>query len=105
WGGWIKPDATWPEGDFRNTYFRADNLRATLARVEALQSLVPAGSALADMALRFILANPVVSTTIPGMRRAHHVEGNTLASDGKPLPAALYNALRAHRWDRSAVLP
>lgn len=103
--GVIKPDATWPEGDFRNTYFRADNLRATLARVEALQSLVPAGSALADMALRFILANPVVSTTIPGMRRPQHVERNALASDGNPLPASLYNALRAHRWDRSAVLP
>jgi aryl-alcohol dehydrogenase-like predicted oxidoreductase len=103
--GAIKPDATWPEGDFRNTYFKADNLRETVARVEALQSLVPAGSALPEMALRFILGNPIVTTTIPGMRRPQHVDKNALASDGKPLPAELYHALRAHRWDRSAVLP
>lgn len=103
--GMLKPDTVWPEGDFRGTYFRADNLRETLTRVDALQSLVPAGSTLADMALRFILANPVVSTTIPGMRRTRHVEKNVLASDGRTLPAEVHSALRTQRWDRSAVLP
>jgi aryl-alcohol dehydrogenase-like predicted oxidoreductase len=29
----LRPDTTWPEGDFRNVYFQPDNLRKTLERV------------------------------------------------------------------------
>ena len=50
--------------------------------------------------LRFILANPDVSTIIPGMRKLKNVESNIAASDGKALPADLITKLRAHRWDR-----
>jgi aryl-alcohol dehydrogenase-like predicted oxidoreductase len=53
------------------------------------------------MALRFILSNPDVSTTIPGMRKMNHVAGNMAASDGKGLPTALLEQLKAHRWDRT----
>ena len=35
----------------------------------------------ARMALRFILAEPTVSTIIPGMRKVRHVEANLAASD------------------------
>ena len=37
---------------------------------------------LPELALRFILEHPAVSTTIPGMRRPAHVERNLAASDG-----------------------
>jgi aryl-alcohol dehydrogenase-like predicted oxidoreductase len=53
-----------------------------------------------DMALRFILSNPTVSTVIPGMRRLKHVETNVGVSDGKGLSPDLVQRLRAHRWDR-----
>jgi aryl-alcohol dehydrogenase-like predicted oxidoreductase len=53
-----------------------------------------------ELALRFILANPDVSTVIPGMRRLRHVEANLAASDGRPLDPQLLHGLRAHRWDR-----
>ena len=53
-----------------------------------------------EMALRFILNNPDVSTIIPGMRRIRNVEANIAASDAGPLPEALHDQLRAHRWDR-----
>jgi aryl-alcohol dehydrogenase-like predicted oxidoreductase len=55
---------------------------------------------MAEMALRFILNNPTVSTIIPGMRKLHHVEANLAASDKGPLPAELHAKLRRHRWDR-----
>jgi len=55
---------------------------------------------LPELALRFILAHPAVSTTIPGMRRPRHVERNLAASDGVPLPPRLHDALKTHRWDR-----
>jgi aryl-alcohol dehydrogenase-like predicted oxidoreductase len=53
-----------------------------------------------EMALRFILNNPTVSTIIPGMRKTRHVEANVSASDKGPLPDELHSKLRAHRWDR-----
>lgn len=52
------------------------NLARTLARVDALRPLVPAGMTMAQMALSFILSNPDVSTVIPGMRKARNVEEN-----------------------------
>jgi aryl-alcohol dehydrogenase-like predicted oxidoreductase len=103
--GQLTPETRWPEGDFRNTYFGNGRLEETLARVERLKPLVPPGSDLPELALRFILQHPTVSTVIPGMRRAGHVMRNLAASDGKPLPEELYRELRGHRWDRDTVLP
>src|SRR5262249_27406132 len=57
------------------------------------------------MALRFILEHAAVSTTIPGMRRPSHVERNLAASDGERLPPRLADALKLHRWDRTASNP
>jgi aryl-alcohol dehydrogenase-like predicted oxidoreductase len=55
---------------------------------------------LPELALRFILSNPVVSTVIPGMRRVAHVDANLGVSGLGPLSDAQLSALRAHRWDR-----
>lgn len=98
--GTLTKDSTWPEGDWRNTYFVPENLHASVDRAEALRPLIPAGMTMAEMALRFILANPTVSTIIPGMRKLKNVEANIAASDGKALPADLLEKLRTHRWDR-----
>ena len=98
--GVLRPDSTWPEGDWRNTYFSAENRAKTLARVEQLKPLIPEGMDLPELALRFILESPAITTTIPGMRRPAHVERNLAASDGTRLPPRLRDALRTHRWNR-----
>jgi aryl-alcohol dehydrogenase-like predicted oxidoreductase len=98
--GTMTVDDRWPEGDWRNLYFTPERLRTILARVDRLRPLVPEGSSLADLALRFILHHPAVSTTIPGMRRPRHVEQNLAASEAAPLSSSALAALRAHRWDR-----
>jgi aryl-alcohol dehydrogenase-like predicted oxidoreductase len=103
--GTLDSSSSWPKGDWRNLYFTPENLAVTLPRVEALSKLVPDGSTLADLALRFILHHPAVSTTIPGMRKPKHVEANLAASDAAPLPASLLETLRAHRWDRDWRVP
>jgi aryl-alcohol dehydrogenase-like predicted oxidoreductase len=97
----LKPDSRWPDGDFRNVYFNAQNLIPTLERVRQLEPLIPEGMDLPELALRFILEHPAVSTTIPGMRKPRHVERNIAASDGGRLPQRLVDALRTHRWDRA----
>jgi aryl-alcohol dehydrogenase-like predicted oxidoreductase len=96
----LTTESTWPEGDWRNVYFNRDHLAATLARVDRLSPLVPDGMDLPELALRFILEHPAVSTTIPGMRRPSHVERNLAASDGVRLPPRLGEALKTHRWNR-----
>ena len=99
--GTLTRETTWPQGDWRNGYFNAENLKATVARGDAIKQLVPSGMTMPEMALRFILNNPDVSTIIPGMRKRHHVETNLAASDKGPLPAPLHTQLGAHRWDRT----
>ena len=98
--GTLRADSTWPEGDWRNTYFNPENLAASVERVERLNPLVPAGSTLPELALRFILSHPAVTTVIPGMRKPRHVEANIATSDAGPLDEALVARLREHRWDR-----
>jgi aryl-alcohol dehydrogenase-like predicted oxidoreductase len=98
--GTLTKDSTWPEGDWRNSYFVPENLHASVDRAEALRPLIPGGMTMPEMALRFILAHPSISTIIPGMRKLRHVEANIAASDGQALPADLMAKLRAHRWDR-----
>jgi aryl-alcohol dehydrogenase-like predicted oxidoreductase len=102
--GTLSKESRWPEGDWRNIYFTPENLAETLRRVERLTDIVPNGVELPELALRFILSEPTVSTVIPGMRKERHVEQNVAASDGKGVPPAIRNALRAHRWDRTHVV-
>jgi aryl-alcohol dehydrogenase-like predicted oxidoreductase len=56
---------------------------------------------LPEMAMRFILTNPDVSTVIPGMRKLRHVESNLACSDAGVLPDGLMAELRQHRWVRT----
>lgn len=98
--GTLTYETRWPEGDWRNTYFVPENLRESVDRANALKPLVPEGADMPEMALRFILSNEIVATTIPGMRKPHHAEANLSTSEKGPLPEALRNELRKHRWDR-----
>jgi aryl-alcohol dehydrogenase-like predicted oxidoreductase len=98
--GTLTVNSTWPEGDWRNTYFVPENLQASVQRADALKPLVPPGMTMPEMVLRFILAEPTVSTIIPGMRKLAHVEANTAASGCPPLADDLMAELQQHRWDR-----
>lgn len=98
--GNLTKETTWPEGDWRSTYFVPENLNVSVDRAEALRPIIPAGMNMPEMALRFILNNSSVSTIIPGMRKLRHVESNMASSDSGPLDDALHDQLRSHRWDR-----
>ena len=99
--GTLSKATRWPEGDWRNGYFGHGNLEASVDRAEALKPLVPDGMTMPELALRWILADPRVSTIIPGMRKLGHVEANTAVSDGRTLEPALRERLKKHRWDRT----
>jgi len=99
-GGKLTAETRFPDSDWRSKYFGAENLGQTLPRVEKLKQMLHEGMSLAEMSLRFILSNPVVSTTIVGMRKPEHVRQNVAASDAGPLDSGLLKSLKGHRWDR-----
>jgi aryl-alcohol dehydrogenase-like predicted oxidoreductase len=98
--GTLTKESKWPFGDWRNTYFVKENLIPSVEHADALKPLVPDGMTMPEMALRFILGEPSVSTIIPGMRKEHHVRTNISASDAGPLDSDLMKKLEKHGWDR-----
>jgi len=99
--GTIGPDTEFPEGDFRNHYFRGDRKQQVAERVQAiLDDLGIEREQLPEVALRYILSHPAVSTVIPGMRTVRNVERNAAVGDGRGLPDDQLTALKRHRWKR-----
>ncbi len=98
--GTLTKDTTFPEGDWRKGYFTPENLIPSVERADALKPFVPENSSMAEMALRFILSNPTVSTIIPGMRKLKNVESNVASSDQGKLSDELLADLKNHSWVR-----
>lgn len=101
--GKLTDETRFPRNDWRSRYFGPENLHPTVVRANALKALVPPDMSLPEMALRFVLSNPTVSTTIVGMRTIDHLRENIRVSDGVGLPADLAARLRPHRWDRQVA--
>ena len=99
-GGKMTRDTKFPEDDWRSRYFNPKNLANTLDRVDKLKQILPDGMSLPEMALRFVLSHPAVSTTIIGMRKLEHVRENIALSDKGPLSPELLQELKRHRWER-----
>jgi aryl-alcohol dehydrogenase-like predicted oxidoreductase len=100
--GAITPETAFPKDDFRNRYFRDDRKRELADRVDKLKGLLGQEAAtLPELALRFCLHHPAVSSVIPGMRTLSNVEANCGIADGRALGTEIIAELRKHRWDRS----
>ena len=100
--GAVTPDSVFPEDDFRTWFFRGDRKQKVFDRVQQLKTLLSAEApTLPELALRFTLSHPAVSTVIPGMRSTRHVTANIACSDGRPLSPELLAKLRAVAWDRT----
>jgi len=99
--GNLTKETTFPEGDWRGTYFVPENLNSSVEHANAVRPLIPEGMDMAEMALRFILENKTVGTTIPGMRKQRNVLANTATSDGKRLSKDSVQELKKHRWVRA----
>ena len=99
--GTLTRESKWPFGDWRNSYFVPENLIQSVERADALKPLVPEGMTMSEMALRFILGEPSVSTIIPGMRKPAHTQMNINTSESGPLDSKLMLELEKHRWDRT----
>ncbi|MDQ0596422.1 aryl-alcohol dehydrogenase-like predicted oxidoreductase [Streptomyces canus] len=100
--GSVRSGVTFPEGDWRNWYFREDRPAQVEKRVDAL--LADLGIAVEELpstALRFALAGPAVSTVIVGMRSLTNVERNAAVAEESPLSPEQVALLARHRWQKN----
>jgi aryl-alcohol dehydrogenase-like predicted oxidoreductase len=97
--GKFRADATFPADDIRQNFLTARRLEEAVARVDEVKSII-GGTArtLAEGALRFVIADDAVSTTIPGARNARQVEMNVAAAEAW-LPQEVIDKLRARLGD------
>ena len=92
--GKFRPDTTFAANDVRQNFFTPRRLQEALQRVDEMRGIVGgATKILSEAALQFILANPAVSTVIPGARNVHQVEANVAAS-GRKLPVEVVEKLK-----------
>ena len=100
--GKYNKDTTFEKGDFRNNFFRGDWLNLTLERVEKLkEEIKDTGLTLAQVAIKFVLAQSSIDTVIPGMRNAWEAREDTSISDLPPLSEEFISKLRNHYWHSS----
>lgn len=100
--GSVRADTVFPEGDWRNRYFRGDRRKEAAQRADALAGFLGnEAKTLPELALRFVLSHPAVSTVIPGMRRVEHARANAAVSDGRVLSPGLLEKLRVHAWSKN----
>lgn len=92
--GAIRRDTVFPAGDHRLGWPRAqlDNWIDGAADLLAAVGATPGRSGV-QSALRFCLAFPELSTTIPGILTPEEADENALASDLGPLPASTVKAV------------
>ena len=94
-------DHQFPDDDFRSRYFEGDRLARAVARVDAIkEDIKDTGLNMAQVALKFVLAHPAVSTVIPGMRNSRNAVANTQVSDLDDLSDEVINRLHKHYWHR-----
>jgi len=93
--GKFRVDTTFPADDVRQNFLTAKRLEEVILRVDEAKSIIGgAARSLAEGALRFVLADDAVSTTIPGMRNVRQVVMN-VAADEVRIPQEIVDKLRA----------
>jgi len=100
--GQITAKTVFPAGDWRAQYFAGERKAEAERRGKALAQVLDAQvETLPELALRFCLSRPEVSTVIAGMRRPAHVRQNAMVSTKGALPAGMLSKLKPHAWDKN----
>ena len=92
--GTMTPDTTFEDNDWRRTLeafgqplFEGEHFLGNLKKVDALKEIAGQhGRTVAQLALAWVLSNPVVSVALAGTRRKVEIEENVLAADWNLTP-------------------
>jgi len=100
--GKYNENTKFPEDDFRSQYFAGDRIKRAVHRVRAIEEEIRGQDwTQPQLALKFPLMHPAVSTVIPGMRNSAQAKANCIVSDLPDIPESLLLRLRNHAWRRS----
>ncbi len=100
--GRMRAGDVFDDGDFRAEFFQGDRPAQVQQHVQALADDLGVGAdEVPDLAIRYVLSQPAVSTVIAGMRTVRNVERNAATSDRGALAEGRIEALRRHRWERN----
>lgn len=102
--GFLKEDTKFEEGDFRKSYFDYLPRHLYIERVNKLRdTFIPKyASSLAELAIKFVLHHPGVTTALTSMHISQYADENIAAVDGEPLPDEVFEQIRRHhRWVRN----
>jgi aryl-alcohol dehydrogenase-like predicted oxidoreductase len=100
--GTITESTEFDPKEFRAFYFRGDRKKQVVEHVEALErDLKGVDGSLAEIALRFIISHPAVTSAIPGMRTVRNVERNVAAAEKGALDEGTLQILKRHAWDKN----
>ena len=100
--GKYKGSETFEQDDFRRNYFAGDRLARSVKRVEKIkEEFRDSGYTMSQLALKFALAHPAVSTVIPGIRNREQALMNTEVASLPDLHDEILVRLREHAWNRA----
>ncbi len=99
--GKYKGDEKFGQDDFRSNYFEGDRLMRGVKRTEKIKKeFRKSGYTMPQLALKFAMAHPAVSTVIPGIRNRNQALQNTGVSDLPDLSRDILIKLQEHTWNR-----
>ncbi len=100
--GNITPETTFPEKDWRNSYFRGERKKEVHERVQNIwEDVKDENENLAEAALRYIISFDEVTSVIPGMRSEKNLLSNVKSIEKGKLSETTLEKLKSHRWIRN----
>ena len=105
--GVIQSDTIFENGDFRKGYFDHGPRPEYIKRVDELKRYIPEyADSIAELALRYVLSHPGVTTATVSMHIPEFASANIAAANKGPLPDPLFQHIRRyHRWLHSLYQP
>lgn len=102
--GFLKEETQFEEDDFRKSYFEYLPRHLYIERVNRLRdTFIPQyADSLAELAIKFVLHHPGVTTAISSMHVPQYADENIAAVDKEALPNDIFEDIRRHhRWVRN----
>ena len=99
--GKYNSETKFPEGDVRKHYFRGNNLKRVIRKVDDIKKLKDKSHpnfTMVEYALKFCLSNSAVTTVIPGIRTINQAEQNAKVSNAEILSPSELSELNKFYW-------
>ncbi|RKP48940.1 aldo/keto reductase [Cohnella endophytica] len=101
--GFLTEESTFEDGDYRKSYFDYVPRNMYIERINRLRKFIPQyADNLAELAIKFVLQHPGVTTALVSMHVPAYANQNIAALDKEPLPDHVFEEIfRYHRWVRN----